>query len=300
MLAGVIDRLAGSLATVFRGIGRGNADARTDQAAPVRFAEFLEAVPPASLIAVFRIGTWNAQCLAVIDGDLANIATGLLLGGRGAMEAPQARRGYTAIERAVVERLARDQIAASLMGAFAPVAELDFALDFLATEAIEAAIAPPSAFCLSWRVAMTVEGGDGSITFLLPYAAIEPIRAQLSRDPTGQGQDRDAVWRTHLESELPHAGMPLRAVIERRRVSATDVLRWRVGSVLQLNRHHEDAIDVFCDDLLVFRARMAEQEGRIALHIEERRIAEDWPGHTRPVPVQPTEPLEPEATNLQA
>jgi flagellar motor switch protein FliM len=71
--------------------------------------------------------------------------------------------------------------------------------------------------------------------------------------------------------------MALRAVIERRRISATEVLRWRVGSTLLLNRHHEEPIDVFCDDLLVLRARMAEQDGRIALHVEERRLAEDWP-----------------------
>jgi flagellar motor switch protein FliM len=71
--------------------------------------------------------------------------------------------------------------------------------------------------------------------------------------------------------------MALKAVIESRRVSAAEILRWRVGSTLVLNRHHEEPIDVFCDDLLVLRARMAEQGGRIALHVEERRLAEDWP-----------------------
>jgi flagellar motor switch protein FliM len=277
MLATVIDRLAGSLAADFRRISRGSSEARADQPRPVRFAEFMDAVSPTSLIAVMRIGAWNGHCLAVIDGDLATIAVGLLMGDRGGLAAPPARRGYTAIERAVVERLARDQIAANLAGSFAPVIELDIALDYMASGAAEAAIALPPATCLTWRVAVTVEGRDGSISFLLPYAAIEPIRAELSRDPAGSGLDRDPGWRAHLQAELPHAGMALRAVIERRRISATEVLRWRVGSTLLLNRHHEEPIDVFCDDLLVLRARMAEQDGRIALHVEERRLAEDWP-----------------------
>lgn len=125
-----------------------------------------------------------------------------------------------------------------------------------------------------------MEGRDGSITFLLPYAAIEPIRAQLSRDPAGSGRDRDAAWRSHLETELPHTDVTLRAVIERRRISATEVLRWRVGAMVLLNRRHDEPIDVFCDDLLVLRARMAEHDGRVALHVEERRLAEDWPGPT--------------------
>jgi flagellar motor switch protein FliM len=276
-LNGVIDRLAGALATGFRTIGRGGAEARTDQPRPVRFSEFLETVQPTSLIAVLRIGAWNGHCLAVIDGDLAGIAVGLLLGGRTGATPQATRRGYTAIERAVVERLARDQIAANLANAFAPVTEVAVALDYLANDASEAAIAVPPAPCLTWSVTITVEGCDGSIAFLLPYASIEPIRAQLSRAQGGQGQDVDAAWRAHLQSELPHAGMVLKAVIERRRISATEIMRWRVGSVLPLNRHHEDPIDVFCDHLLVLRARMAEQDGRIALHVEDRRLAEDWP-----------------------
>jgi flagellar motor switch protein FliM len=277
MLAGVVDRLAGSTAISFRIMSRGSADARTEQPRPIRFADFLETVPPLALIAVMRIGTWGGNCLAVIDVDLADIAIGLLLGGQGGAASAQPRRGYTAIERAVVERLARDQIAENLINAFAPVTTLEVSLDKMATDAAEAAIANPPAPCLVWRVAITVEGRDGSITFLLPYAAIEPIRAQLSRDPAGSGRDRDAAWRSHLETELPRTDVTLRAVIERRRIPATEVLRWRVGSVVALNRRHDEPIDVFCDDLLVLRACMAEHDGRIALHVEERRLAEDWP-----------------------
>jgi flagellar motor switch protein FliM len=179
-----------------------------------------------------------------------------------------------------VERLGRDQIAGSLISAFAPVTDLDVALDYVAADAAEAAIANPPAPCLAWRISLTVEGRDGSATFLLPYAAIEPIRPQLSRDPAGAGRDRDAAWRNHLEAELPLTDVMLRAVVERRRISATEVLRWRIGSTVPLNRRHDEPIDVFCDDLLVLRARMAEHDGRIALHVEERRLAEDWPAQT--------------------
>lgn len=285
MLAGIVERLAGSLAISFRTMSRGSADARTEQPRPTRFAEFMEAVPPAALIAVMRIGNWGGNCLAIIDCDLANIAIGLLLGGRGDVTgggaaAAQPRRAYTAIERAVVERLGRDQIAGSLISAFTPVTDLDVALDYMAADAAEAAIANPPAPCLVWRISLTVEGRDGSLTFLLPYAAIEPIRPQLSRDPAGSGRDRDAAWRNHLEAELPLTDVMLRAVIERRRISATEVLRWRIGSTVPLNRRHDEPIDVFCDDLLVLRARMAEHDGRIALHVDERRLAEDWPTQT--------------------
>ncbi len=152
MLAGIVDRLAGAIAISFRTISRGSADARTEQPHPTRFADYMETVPSGALIAVFRIGTWGGHCIAVIDGELCDVAIGLLLGGQGAAAAAQSRRGYTAIERAVVERLARDQIAGNLASAFAPATDLDIALDHMATDATEAAIANPPAPCPVWRV----------------------------------------------------------------------------------------------------------------------------------------------------
>ena len=53
------------------------------------------------------------------------------------------------------------------------------------------------------------------------------------------------------------------------------------GPRLLLNRRHDEAIDVLCEGLPVFSAHIAERDGRIALLVEERRLAEDWP-----VPVQ--------------
>jgi flagellar motor switch protein FliM len=277
VLDGVIDRLTGYLSVSFRTMSRGNADAsRAEEPEPVTFAEFMATVPPKALFTVLRIGAWGGQCLAVIDGRLANSAIGLLLGGQADPTAAEPRV-HTAIERAVLERLARDLIATDMVRAFAPIVALDVTLDRVVSEPTDAVIARPKAPCLSWRIAVTIDGRESSIAFLLPYASVEPIRPLLSRDLSGTGPDRDPAWHAHLGSELPYVSVKLRAIIERRRVSATEVMRWRVGSTLMLNRRHDEPVDVFCDDLLVLRARMAEQDGRIALHVDERRLAEDWP-----------------------
>jgi flagellar motor switch protein FliM len=55
------------------------------------------------------------------------------------------------------------------------------------------------------------------------------------------------------------------------------MMRWQPGSKLLLDRRHDEPIDVLCGDLPVLRTRIAEKDGRIALHVEERRFADDWP-----------------------
>ena len=48
---------------------------------------------------------------------------------------------------------------------------------------------------------------------------------------------------------------------------------------LDLSRHDEP-IELLCCGLPVLDARIAEKDGRIALHVEARRFAEDWPTAT--------------------
>ena len=102
------------------------------------------------------------------------------------------------------------------------------------------------------------------------------MRERLSQGTGDDHRDSDAAWRAHLTAELPRTNIRLRAVIEQRRVQTAEILRWQVGSKLALRRRHDEPIDVFCNDILVLRGRIAEKDGLIALHIEERRTAEDW------------------------
>ncbi len=76
---------------------------------------------------------------------------------------------------------------------------------------------------------------------------------------------------------MPRADIVLRAVIEQRQVPAREVASWRPGSLLVLEQRHDSPIDVYCENLPVLRARIAEQGGWVALRVEELLIADDWP-----------------------
>jgi flagellar motor switch protein FliM len=274
----IVDRLAQLLTASFRVFTADNADVSIGRVRAIRLKDFLESVELPAMIAVIRIEQWDGHCLAALDPRLIGSAVDLLLGGR--RNKPQLIEGRpcTALERTFVERLIKQVIAPDLKQAFEMVGELDFILERFESTPSYAAITKLSAAAIGFRAEVAMENRGGHIDFLFPYATLEPVHDLLSQEYVGKKQGGDAAFRSHLQGTLPRTTMHLRAVVEHRRISASEVLRWRPGSRLLLNRRHDEPIDVICEGLPVLRAHIAERDGRLALLVDERRIAEDWPG----------------------
>jgi flagellar motor switch protein FliM len=273
----IVDRLTQLMTASMRSFTGDNADVSIDRIKPMRLKDFLDDVTLPAMIAVIRIEQWDGYCLAALDPRLIGLAVDVLLGGRRNRAQLIEGRPYTAIERVFVERLVNEVITRDLRQAFELICEVDFVLDRFEGTPSYAAITKLSAAAVGFRAEVSMEGRGGHIDFLIPYATLEPVRDLLSQEFVAKRHGDDPVWRSHLLDELPHTTVTLRAVVERRRISCAEVLRWRPGSKLFLNRRHDEPIDVLCNDLPVLRTRIAEKDGRIALHVEERRFTDDWP-----------------------
>lgn len=276
-LRGIIDRIAPFLAETLQAATATPTEVAGGQVRALRFCEALSLLTPRALLAVLRADPWKTRIFASLDGPLIGALVQALLGGPRDAPAPALERPWTAIERSLVERLASDAVAIALSRAFAPVAPVQFTVERLLDIPLTTPFARPDAGVIVTRCGVTVHDVLGHIYILLPAAALEPAADLLAQAAGRPPHDDDPLWRTQLQAMLPHLTVTLRAVIEQRMVSAADIVGWRPGSKLMLDRRHDEPIDVLCSTLLVFRSRMAEKEGRIALHIDERRLAEDWP-----------------------
>jgi flagellar motor switch protein FliM len=282
MLDVVIDRLAGLMATSLRNFLGDNAEVSIARTRPMRLKTFLDALAQPAMVAVLRAEQWDGCCLAALDPALVTALVEILLGGRRARvqpveDLPIEDRPYTPIERGIVQRLVQDVIAPELGRAFASVCDVSFRFERIETTPGYAAVTKPSAAAVTFRAELTLAGRCGLIEFLLPYVVLEPAREILSQEFMGRREQGDAIWRAHLLAELPRAEIMLRAVIGQREMSAGAVACWRPGTVLALDRRHDTPIEVLCEDLPVLRARIAEKDGRVALYLVERCLAEDWP-----------------------
>ncbi|MBV9829023.1 MAG: FliM/FliN family flagellar motor switch protein [Alphaproteobacteria bacterium] len=277
MLNIMIDRLAQAMTVSMRGFTGDNADVSIDRLNACRLKDFIDAVSLPAMIAILRVDPWEGYCLAALDPRLITTAMDVLLGGRRNREVPIEGRPYTAIERAFIERLTNEVIATDLKQAFEIIGDCDFVLERLETTPSYAAVTKQSAAAISFRAEVAMGQRGGHIDFLIPYSTFDPVREQLLQEFAGKKHGGDPAWRSHLSTVLPYAEVGLQAVIEERPISTTEVMSWKPGSRLLLERRQDEQIDVFCNELLVLRAAMAEKEGRLALHVSECRFAKDWP-----------------------
>ncbi len=276
MLNIVVDRLARLLTASMRNFTADNADVSIERTRPLRLKDFLDGLSEPAMIAVIHTEQWDSYCLIAPDPRLIGSIVDVLLGGRRNGAAHIEGRPYTQIERTFVDRLI-EVVIRDLQRAFELVCEVEFVLDRFEATPSYAAITKPTAAAITFRAEVNLEGRGGHVDFLIPYAALETVRDVLSQEFVGRKQSEDLTWRNHLLSEIPHTAVQLRCVVESRAVPAGVVAGWGVGSSLVLDRRHDELVDLYCDDLLVLRGRIAERNGRVALQVEERLLAEDWP-----------------------
>lgn len=272
MLDIIVDRFARLLTTSMRKFTADNCDISVGRTRGVRVGDFLNRISLPAMIAVIRAEQWDGYLLAALNASLIGSIIDVLLGGRRNHAQPIEGRPYTAIERTLIERLVADVIIKELRQSFDTVGEITFVPERYETTPTYAAITEIGAAAVTFRIEVAMDAGrGGAIDFLVPYSSLEPVRDILSQEYIGKKIYTDSTWLTHLQDEVPQANVELSAVLEQRTTTVRHVSSWRPGTVLVLDRRADDSVDLFCENMLVGRAHIAERDGQVALQVIDRQ-----------------------------
>ncbi|MFO1038611.1 MAG: flagellar motor switch protein FliM [Geminicoccaceae bacterium] len=270
MLEVVFDRLERMLTTSMRNFTSENVDINLESITAQRFGDYLNAVPLPAMIAVFKAVEWDNFGLVTVDSPMIYSMVDVLLGGRrGSVPMRIEGRPYTTIEVALVERLVK-LVLDDLGAAFAPIAPIHFRFERMETNPRFAAIARPGNACILFKMRVDLEERGGCIEFLIPYATLEPARDLLLQMFMGEKFGRDSIWETHLAREIWHTDVELEAVLEEQSVSLDQVLRLKVGSVLNLGVRPDSTIMLRCGGIPMLKGRVGRAADRMVVQIEER------------------------------
>ena len=270
MLEVVFDRLVRMLSTSLRNFTSDNVEVSLDNISSIRFGDYLNSIPLPAMLAVFKAEEWDNFGLITVDSSMIYSIVDVLLGGRRGTAAMRIEgRPYTTIERNLVERMIA-VILADLSAAFDPLSSVNFRFDRLETNPRFATIARPANAAIVVRLRVDMEDRGGRLELLLPYATLEPVRELLLQMFMGEKFGRDSIWENHLATELWFTDVELETVLDSTTVKLSEVLKWKVGSRLDLFATPSSLVELRCGEVLLFRGQMGRKGEKIAIRIEQK------------------------------
>ncbi|MFV3076813.1 flagellar motor switch protein FliM [Niveispirillum fermenti] len=267
MLDVIFDRLVRMMSSSFRNLTSGNVEVTGVVPAAVRFGDFLSSIPLPSLITVVKAEEWDSTLLLTVDSELIYSVVDILLGGRRSEPAPIDGRPYTVIERALAERIIK-MVLRDLGTAFAPLTDVHFTAERIETNPQFATVTRSNNAAIAVTFNAQLDGRGGSISLLVPYAALEPVRNVLLQQFMGEKFGRDSMWENHLKSELRRTNVDLSAVLAQTTVDLADILAWKPGTQLTLDVRADARATLNCGHVAMFQGEMGQRNGRVAIRIE--------------------------------
>ncbi len=270
MLEVVFDRLVRTMSTSLRNFSSANVEVSLQSMNSLRFGDYLNSIPLPTLMVIFKAMEWDNYGLITVDSSLIYSVVDVLLGGRRSNRPIRIEgRPYTTIEQNLIKSLCEIALA-DLSTAFDPISPVTFAIDRMETNPRFATIARPANAAILIRLRVDMDERGGHMELLLPHATLEPVRDLLLQMFMGEKFGRDTIWETHLGKELHNTDLELDAVMSEQRMTLGDVMSFRVGTTILLDKKPDDLVTIRCSGLPLFSARVGRSGEKIALKIEER------------------------------
>ncbi|MFM7621706.1 MAG: flagellar motor switch protein FliM [Alphaproteobacteria bacterium] len=272
MLEVAFDRLVRMLSTSMRNFTSDNVEVTLENMTSIRFGDYLDSIPLPALLAVVKAEEWDNMALITVESPLIYSIVDVLLGGRGKQQTMRIEgRPYTTIERKLIERMV-NIILSDMSEAFDPLSPVTFNFERLETNPRFATIARPANAAILIKLRVDMEDRGGTVDFCLPYATLEPVREILLQMFMGEKFGRDSIWETHLASELLQTGIGLQAVLGEQQMTLHEAISWKIGSQIQFMTKPEQAIDLCCGSVPLFKGHLGQKNSNIAVKVHKRLI----------------------------
>ena len=269
MLEVVFDRLVRMAAASLRTLTGDTAEVNLISISSLRFEDYLNSIPLPALLVVFRAVEWENFGILTIDSSQIYSTVDVLLGGRRSARPVRIEgRPYTTIEQDIVKRMA-EVLLADLSTAFDPISPVTFQFERLETTPRFATITRPNNPALLVRLRVDMEDRGGGIEFLFPHTTLEPIRELLLQMFMGEKFGQDVTWEKHFTKEVRQTEVELEVVMDEKEISLGDVMQFKVGNTLLLDRAPDDEVMIKCGGVIVTTGKAGRMGENIAVSINE-------------------------------
>lgn len=230
----------------------------------LKFADYLHSLLVPSSLSLTKIKPLRGTALVVFEPRLVFTLVDNFFGGDGRFPAKIEGREFTLMEQRVIQILLR-QVFSDLVESWSPVMPLEF--EFVQHEVNPhfANIVAPREYVIVSRFHVELEGGSGHVHVTLPYAMLEPFRAQLEAGIQSDRSEQDEHWPASLRAQLQEATVELRTVLGRISLNVRELAALKAGDVIPFDKPANAELQI--EQVPLFAAEFGLSNGRKAVKL---------------------------------
>ncbi len=240
----------------------------------LKFGEFINTLPMPTCMSVLRFNALRGSALFVIESKLAYALVDSFFGGDDRPYTKIEGKDFTPIELSIVQKVVSLAID-DLEAAWASVERID--ASFVRTEVNPqfVGIVPPTDVVIASTFDVELENANGTITLVIPYATIEPIKQKLATGFQVESDQTDKkLWTSIIQEQLLETKVELGVNLGQTEISLRELMRLKPGDVISLDQDANGEFDIQAEDVKKFKGYYGIHHGSVAIQVT-RKITKD-------------------------
>ncbi len=234
----------------------------------IKFGEFVNALPIPTCMSVLRFKALGGSALFVIESKLAYSLVDSFLGGN---DRPCNIDGkdFTPIELSIIRKVVQLAIS-DLENAWSSVEKIN--CHFLRTEVNPqfVGIVPPTDIVIASTFDVELENATGSISMVIPYSTLEPIKQKLSSGFQIESVQTDkSLWTNAIKEQLLDTEVEVKVNLGETDIMLADLMKLKEGDVLLLDQEASGELDILIEEKKKFKAYHGVNHGAVAVQVTQ-------------------------------
>jgi len=233
----------------------------------LKFGEFINTLPMPTCMSVLRFSALRGSALFVIESKLTYSLVDSFFGGTDVPYNKIEGKDFTPIELSIIRRVVELAIT-DLENAWSALAKID--CSFVRTEVNPqfVGIVPPTDVVIATTFDVELENTNGTITFVIPYSTIEPIKQKLSSGFQVEADQTDKkIWTSIIRDQLMETDVNMLVNLGQTEITLRELMDLKVGDVIHLDQDATGEFDVTVEDVKKFKGYYGINHGNVAVQI---------------------------------
>lgn len=233
----------------------------------LKFGEFINTLPMPTCMSVLRFQNLRGSALLVIESKLAYALVDSFFGGADRPYTKIEGKDFTQIELSIVRKVV-DLAIDDMEAAWESVEKIG--CSFVRTEVNPqfVGIVPPTDVVIASTFDVELENANGTITIVIPYSTIEPIKQKLSSGFQVESDQTDKkLWTTIIRDQLMETDMNIKVDLGESHITLGDLMQLKVGDVIPLDQDSSGELEIQIEGVRKFKGYHGIHHGSVAMQV---------------------------------